>query len=173
MLKLIPYQNVENGKVFKKTLNELKKVISKHKNYKINYKNFTLRIMYNNYYCGFIDKYANKVKEYLNPFEVTQIVWNSGIYEVHDNFTDPSGVDSKHINDIFLESGSNLMNSFLKEKLIDELLLYISPKILGQDAVSFSGIKDIEKLSKKIQYTISDMIVINNDLKVKLENYNV
>ena len=74
MLKLIPYQNVENGKVFKKTLNELKKVISKHKNYKINYKNFTLRIMYNNYYCGFIDKYANKVKEYLNPFEVTQIV---------------------------------------------------------------------------------------------------
>ena len=65
------------------------------------------------------------------------------------------------------------MNSFLKEKLIDELLLYISPKILGQDAVSFSGIKDIEKLSKKIQYTISDMIVINNDLKVKLENYNV
>ena len=77
------------------------------------------------------------------------------------------------INDIFLESGSNLMNSFLKEKLIDELLLYISPKILGQDAVSFSGIKDIEKLSKKIQYTISDMIVINNDLKVKLENYNV
>ena len=77
------------------------------------------------------------------------------------------------INNIFLESGSRLMSSFLKQKLIDELLLYISPKILGQNAVAFSGIKDIEKLSKKIKYSISDMIIIKNDLKVKLENYNV
>ena len=77
------------------------------------------------------------------------------------------------INNIFLESGSHLMNSFLQEKLIDELLLYISPKILGQSAISFSGISNIEKLSKKIEYRINDMITINKDLKLRLERHNV
>ena len=80
---------------------------------------------------------------------------------------------SQDINNIFLESGSNLMNSFLQEKLIDELLLYISPKLLGQSAISFSGISNIEKLSKKIEYRISDMITINKDLKLRLERHNV
>ena len=77
------------------------------------------------------------------------------------------------VNSIFLESGSRLTNAFIKEKLIDDLLLYISPKILGHSAVSFSGISDIKKLSQKIEYSISDMIVINKDLKVRLENYYV
>lgn len=120
MLKLIPYQNAENGKVFKKTLSELKKVISKHKDYKINYKNFTLRIIYDNYYCGFIDKYANKVKKYLNPFELRTLVNDSGIYEVHDDFTDPSGVDSEHINDIFLDITKNFKGKTFKTHLYIE-----------------------------------------------------
>jgi len=74
------------------------------------------------------------------------------------------------INSILLESGSNLMSSFLREKLVDELILYFSPRMLGSSAVTFSGIQDIEKLSKKIKFSISDMIAINQDLKLTLES---
>jgi diaminohydroxyphosphoribosylaminopyrimidine deaminase/5-amino-6-(5-phosphoribosylamino)uracil reductase len=62
------------------------------------------------------------------------------------------------------------MSSFLREKLVDELILYFSPRILGSSAISFSGIQDIEKLSKKIKFSISDMITINQDLKLTLES---
>jgi diaminohydroxyphosphoribosylaminopyrimidine deaminase/5-amino-6-(5-phosphoribosylamino)uracil reductase len=74
------------------------------------------------------------------------------------------------INNILLESGSNLMSSFLKEKLVDQLILYFSPRVLGSSAISFSGIQDIEKLSKKIKFTISDIIIIKKDLKLVLES---
>jgi hypothetical protein len=42
--------------------------------------------------------------------------------------------------------------------------------MLGSSAISFSGIQDIEKLSKKIKFSISDMITINQDLKLTLES---
>ena len=61
------------------------------------------------------------------------------------------------------------MGSFLKDDLIDELLLYVSPKILGSTSIPFSGVEHIKKLSDKISFSISDIIVINKDLKIKLE----
>jgi diaminohydroxyphosphoribosylaminopyrimidine deaminase/5-amino-6-(5-phosphoribosylamino)uracil reductase len=65
------------------------------------------------------------------------------------------------------------MGSFLRERLVDELILYFSPRMLGSSAISFSGIQDIEKLSKKIKFSVSDMIEINQDLKLTLESQYV
>ena len=62
------------------------------------------------------------------------------------------------------------MGSFLRERLVDELILYFSPRMLGSSAISFSGTQDIEKLSKKIKFSVSDMIEINQDLKLTLES---
>ena len=72
------------------------------------------------------------------------------------------------VNDILVESGSTLISSLFKHSLVDELLLYISPKILGNTSTNFSGIDYIQKLSKKIKLKISDMIPIGNNLKVRL-----
>ena len=77
------------------------------------------------------------------------------------------------VNNIFLESGSRLMGSFLKDDLIDELLLYVSPKILGSTSIPFSGVEHIKKLSDKINFSINDMILINKELKIKLEKQYV
>ena len=62
------------------------------------------------------------------------------------------------------------MGSFLRERLVDELILYFSPRMLGSSANSFSGIQDIEKLSKRIKFSINYMIAINQDLKLTLES---
>ena len=73
------------------------------------------------------------------------------------------------INNIFVEAGPTLMESFFKKSLADELILYISPKIIGNTGRSFSGVTYIKKLSEKIKFKISDMISIGNNLKVRLE----
>lgn len=75
---------------------------------------------------------------------------------------------SQDINNIFIESGPRLIESFLKLKLIDELLLYIAPKIIGYTGKNFSGVTYINKLSKKIKFSINDMIPIGNDLKIRM-----
>ena len=73
------------------------------------------------------------------------------------------------INNVFVEAGPTLIESFFKKSLIDELILYISPKIIGDTGRSFSGVTYIKKLSKKIKFKINDMIPIGNNLKVRLE----
>ena len=95
--------------------------------------------------------------------------------EVIDNLGSDNNVDrilkdlyKKGYYKIFVESGSGLVSSLFKYKLIDELLLYISPKILGNNSVPFSGLNGIKKLSQKINLKVNDIMPINNDLKVRL-----
>ena len=74
----------------------------------------------------------------------------------------------KEINELFVEAGAKLTGSLLKESLVDEAILYISPKIFGHTSKTFSGINYIKKLSKKINFKINDIMQIDNDLKLRL-----
>ena len=69
---------------------------------------------------------------------------------------------------IFIESGPTMLSSLIKSRLLDELLLYISPKILGHTAKSITTINSIKKLSEKINFNLHDIIPLGNDIKIKL-----
>ena len=73
-----------------------------------------------------------------------------------------------NFNNVFVEAGSSITSTMLKLNLIDELLLYISPKIIGESGKSFSGVSYINKLSRKIKYRINDIIRLEKDIKVRL-----
>ena len=69
---------------------------------------------------------------------------------------------------IFVESGSTLISHLLKKQLVNELLLYVSPKLLGHLSKSFSGIDNITELNDKINFKVHDILPIKNDLKIRL-----
>lgn len=73
-------------------------------------------------------------------------------------------------NNIFIESGPKFVSTLLKKNLVDELILYISPKILGNKSNDFSNVDYIKTLSKKIKFNFNDMIQIGNDIKLKLNS---
>ena len=73
-----------------------------------------------------------------------------------------------NFNNVFVEAGSSITSTMLKLNFIDELLLYISPKIIGESGRSFSGVSYINKLSRKIKYRINDIIRLEKDIKVRL-----
>ena len=77
-------------------------------------------------------------------------------------------VAKQNINNIFIESGPNLLSSLITDNLVDEFLFYIAPKILGNNSKSFNSITYINKLSQKIDYHINYAEQINNDLKMSL-----
>ena len=73
-----------------------------------------------------------------------------------------------NLNDILVECGGTLTKSLLEENAIDELTLYVAPKIIGQHGINFSGINAIKKLKEKISFKIKNIIPIDNDLYINM-----
>ena len=66
-------------------------------------------------------------------------------------------LSKQELNSLLVEAGPRLVNSFLKEGLCDEMIIYQSPDQLGEDGVSWSlndAIIDKYGLSLKSSYTI-------------------
>ncbi len=72
----------------------------------------------------------------------------------------------KKIISILVEGGSKVFSSFIKQKLEDELLIFLSPKILG-NGLPLCGDLGIESLSKAINYNIKEVEKIGDDLFIK------
>lgn len=66
------------------------------------------------------------------------------------------------ITSIYIEGGSKVHTSFLKEKLFDRISIYIAPKIIGTGISSF-GELGIEKLSDAITFSQTELIKLEED----------
>jgi diaminohydroxyphosphoribosylaminopyrimidine deaminase / 5-amino-6-(5-phosphoribosylamino)uracil reductase len=62
---------------------------------------------------------------------------------------------NKQITSILVEGGAKVLTSFLNEKIADKINLYISPKIIGNEGISFVGKTGCEKISKA--YNLKDV----------------
>ena len=77
-------------------------------------------------------------------------------------------------NEILLEAGATLSGAFLKEQLIDELHLYIAPKLLGSDARALIDMTGLQSMSETIDFEIVDLIKIGSDIRLILKpNYTL
>ncbi|WMC19167.1 MAG: bifunctional diaminohydroxyphosphoribosylaminopyrimidine deaminase/5-amino-6-(5-phosphoribosylamino)uracil reductase RibD [Enterobacteriaceae bacterium PSpicST1] len=77
------------------------------------------------------------------------------------------------INNILIESGSKLSGSLLKLKLIDELILYISPKILGNKSLGLFNLPNFKKISNKNNFIFKNIRKKGDDLKIILKKKNI
>ncbi|SUO97159.1 bifunctional diaminohydroxyphosphoribosylaminopyrimidine deaminase/5-amino-6-(5-phosphoribosylamino)uracil reductase RibD [Suttonella ornithocola] len=73
------------------------------------------------------------------------------------------------INHIYVEAGAALGGALINEKLINEIILYLAPTFLGAKARPLLQIPPLTCLSDKIQYRITDSLVIENDCRITLE----
>lgn len=72
------------------------------------------------------------------------------------------------INNVWIEAGSQLSGFLLKNSLIDELILYVAPKILGHEAQSLCMIYNILHISNAIQFEFQDIRQIGSDIRLIL-----
>jgi diaminohydroxyphosphoribosylaminopyrimidine deaminase/5-amino-6-(5-phosphoribosylamino)uracil reductase len=70
------------------------------------------------------------------------------------------------INDVWLESGPVLAGAMLAAGLIDELILYLAPCLLGADARGLFALPPIETLDARVQLQIDDLRKFGNDLRI-------
>ena len=77
-----------------------------------------------------------------------------------------SDLAHRGVNEVHVEAGSALNGSLLREGLVDELLLYVAPKLLGQ-GLGLSGLGPFERLSDAIEMTFAAPTVIGSDIRLQ------
>ena len=73
-------------------------------------------------------------------------------------------------NEVQVEAGPGLVTSLFKEKLIDEFLIYQSPKILGKGLSFIDKANERELLKRKSEWSFIGPTMIGDDMRMVLRN---
>ncbi len=71
-------------------------------------------------------------------------------------------------NEVFVEAGPALSAAFLEAGLIDELIIYIAPKLLGSDAKPLFEITGLQSMSETKNFVVKDLDRVGSDIRVCL-----
>ena len=71
------------------------------------------------------------------------------------------------ISSVLVEGGSEIFSSFVRQNLFDDIMVFISPKILGNGVSAFGSIK-INDLNKTYRLKIKNSEIIGEDLFLEL-----
>jgi len=73
------------------------------------------------------------------------------------------------INEILLEAGSTLNGAMMKAGLIDELVLYIAPQLLGDKASGIAQLGELMNLDQRINLKWQDMRMVGSDMRITVK----
>ena len=70
------------------------------------------------------------------------------------------------LNDILIESGAQLSGAFIEQNLVNELILYQAPKLMGGDGKNLVEMPSISRLNQAKALTISDIRLVGGDIRI-------
>jgi diaminohydroxyphosphoribosylaminopyrimidine deaminase / 5-amino-6-(5-phosphoribosylamino)uracil reductase len=73
---------------------------------------------------------------------------------------------NKEINLLHVEAGSVLCGALLKNELVDEIIIYMAPHIMGDDARGLFHLPGLEKMKDRVSLKIKDVRSIGNDIRI-------
>jgi diaminohydroxyphosphoribosylaminopyrimidine deaminase/5-amino-6-(5-phosphoribosylamino)uracil reductase len=76
-------------------------------------------------------------------------------------------------NEVLLEAGSTLNGAMLRAGLVDELLLYVAPQLLGDMARGMARLGELTALDQRIDLKWQDVRQVGNDLRLTVKVKNV
>lgn len=70
------------------------------------------------------------------------------------------------INEVLVEAGAKLSGAFIQERMIDELICYMSPKLFGHHGNALCELDNIEEVDLAHHFRWSDVCHVGNDLRL-------
>lgn len=70
-------------------------------------------------------------------------------------------------NDVLLESGAELAGAMLEADLVDEVITYIAPKLLGSDARPLFNLRGLTSLSEQVSLEVLDVAMLGKDCRMR------
>ena len=116
-------------------------------------------------------------KEEVFSDDAETIVFSNGDYDVNTSVAENIEyknlinvmrhlAEEKQINNLLVEAGSGIFDALLAENLIDCLILYQSPKILGKNRKTFSKLNQTDKKLSTMGFNIESIEHIGDDKKI-------
>ena len=97
--------------------------------------------------------------------ENAQISEDKQIDEINDLNAIVKYCAENEINNLLVEAGHQLAGAFIKEKLIDELIVYIAPKLMGINAMGLIDI-NIEKMNNCPKFELKNVKQFGEDVRL-------
>jgi diaminohydroxyphosphoribosylaminopyrimidine deaminase/5-amino-6-(5-phosphoribosylamino)uracil reductase len=72
----------------------------------------------------------------------------------------------QEVNEVLLESGAALAGAMMAEGLLDELIVYLAPHLMGNNARGLFHLPAIEMMSQRIPLKITDLRQVGEDLRI-------
>jgi diaminohydroxyphosphoribosylaminopyrimidine deaminase/5-amino-6-(5-phosphoribosylamino)uracil reductase len=112
---------------------------------------------------------VDKNKQY--PFTIETIETKDGQIDLHALMKD---LAKKEINLLHVEAGSILCGALLKNALVDEIIIYMAPHIMGDNAKGLFHLPELEKMKDRVSLKVKDMRSIGDDIRIiVLPEYSV
>lgn len=97
--------------------------------------------------------------------DIIQLAKNqAGLLDVHAMLAAMAALE---INELHLEAGASLTGSMLRENLVDELLVYQAPVLLGPGR-AMAELDEILDLSQALRFVAIEQVSIGHDLRLRL-----
>ena len=97
------------------------------------------------------------------PCEVVRLDQSGGRLDLHSVMAWLAG---QQANEVHVEAGASLCGALLEHKLVDEIVVYIAPHIMGSNARGLFSIAGLEHMADRIELDISDVRQIGSDLRI-------
>lgn len=102
------------------------------------------------------------------PLDVEQL-----IFPAHDGGVDlvvmMRHLAKRQVNSIWVEAGAQLSGALLQAELVDELVLYLAPKLLGDDSRGLCHLSGLEQLADAPEFFFSEVRQVGPDLCLRLK----
>ncbi|MDH3637268.1 MAG: bifunctional diaminohydroxyphosphoribosylaminopyrimidine deaminase/5-amino-6-(5-phosphoribosylamino)uracil reductase RibD [Gammaproteobacteria bacterium] len=73
---------------------------------------------------------------------------------------------NREINELLVEAGPTLSGAMLGAGLVDELVVYMAPQLLGSDARGMVTVPGLDRLDQRLEFDIKDVRMLAHDLKI-------
>jgi diaminohydroxyphosphoribosylaminopyrimidine deaminase/5-amino-6-(5-phosphoribosylamino)uracil reductase len=72
----------------------------------------------------------------------------------------------RELNEVLVESGSRLNGALLRAGVVDDLIVYLAPHLLGDSARGMFDLGELTALEQRVEFTIRDLRRIGSDLRM-------
>lgn len=76
-------------------------------------------------------------------------------------------VKQHQIYDVLVEAGATLSTAFLQESLVDEVISYVAPTLLGQSARAMFN-AEFERMAEQLRFKLCDVTQLGDDVRLRL-----
>ncbi len=79
---------------------------------------------------------------------------------------------AREINELQVEAGPILSGALIERGLVDEMVIYMAPHLMGDKARGLAQLSDVERMAERVKLKLQDVRMIGEDLRITAARAN-